>query len=169
MLILSVGSQIDGSDLDNAFEDFLSSHSTSKSYEDYSVAVKNLYKLYRNEFKRPSITSAEENLRYSSFNDTVLNLLKDHQQGDKTYTVGLNKYADWTPDELNHLRGLRKPQGKIIGTNAEPNQRLLGLDGKEIQSKTATTAPPTSFDYTTLVVSGTNIPIVSIMPLFTLK
>jgi hypothetical protein len=138
MLILSVGLQIDGSNLDNAFDNFLSSHSTSKSYEDYSVAVKNFYKLYTNEFKRPSITSAEDNLRYSSFNDTVLNLLKDHQEGDKTYTVGLNKYADWTQDELHRLRGLRKPQGKIIDTNAEPNERLLGLDGNEVQSKAVT-------------------------------
>ncbi len=169
MLILSVGSQIDGSDLDNAFDNFLSSHSTSKSYEDYSVAVKNLYTLYRNEHKRPSITSAEDNLRYSSFNDTVLNLLKDHQQGDKTYTVGLNQYADWTPDELNGLRGVRHPQGKIIDTNAEPNERLLGLDGQEIQSKTATITLPASLDYTKLVVSGTNTPIVSIMPLFIFK
>jgi hypothetical protein len=169
MLFLSAGLQIDGSDLHDAFEDFLSSHSTSKSYEDYSVAVKNLYKLYRNEHKRPSITSAEENLRYSSFNNTVLNLLKDHQQGDRTYTVGLNQYTDWTPDELNRLLGVQHPQGKINDTNAEPNQRLLGLDGNEVQSKAATTIPPASFDYTTRVVIGTNTPIVSIMSLFIFK
>jgi len=169
LLILSAGLQGDASDLDTAFVNFLSSHLASKAYDDHSVAVKNLYKLYKNEFKRSPMTSAEENLRYASFNDTVLTLLKNHQQSDKTYTVGLNKYTDWTTHELKHLRGLQRPNEKISNTNAKPNQRFLTLDGKEIQSKAATVTVPSSFDYTTRVVSGTNTPIVSIILLFLFK
>jgi hypothetical protein len=167
LLILCAGFQVNTSDLDTAFTTFLSSHvASTKSYEDHSIAVKNLYKLYKNEFSRPSMTSAEENTRFVSFNDTVLTLLKDHQQGDKTYTVGLNKYADWTPEELKSLRGLQRSNGKISNTNAKPNQRFLTLDGKDIQSKSAAVTIPSSFDYTTRVVSGTNTPIVSIISLF---
>jgi hypothetical protein len=94
LLILCAGFEVNASDLDNAFANFLSSSLVSKSYEDHSIAVKNLYKLYENEFIRSSMTSDEENLRFTSFSDTILTLLKDHQQDDKTYTVGLNKYAD---------------------------------------------------------------------------
>jgi hypothetical protein len=169
LLILFAGLKVDASDLGTAFATFLSSNLASKSYVDHSVAVKNLYKLYKNEFSRPSMTSVEENLRFASFSDTVLTLLKDHQQGDKTYTVGLNKYADWTPEELKSLRGLKRPNGKISNTNAKPNQRFLTLDGKEIQSKSAAVTASSLFDYTERVVSGTNTPIVSIILLFVFK
>jgi hypothetical protein len=113
------------------------------------------------------MTLIEEKIRYASFNDTVFALLKDHQQGSKTYTVGLNKYADRTSEELSNLRGLRRPQGEISDTNAKPNQRFLTLNGIGIQGRT--TALPTSFDYTTRVVTGTNTSIVSIVLLFVTK
>jgi hypothetical protein len=129
--------------------------------------VKKLFNLYKNEFNRLSLTSAEEKIRFASFNDTVMTLLKDHQQGNKTYTVGLNNYTDWTPEELSNTRGLRKPQGEVSSTNAKPNQRFLPLDGTELQGKTA--ALPSSFDYTTLVVYGTKTPIVSTILLFVFK
>jgi hypothetical protein len=164
-LILSFGLQVDASDLDTVFNAFLRSSLAPKSFQEYSVAVSNLYKLYTNEFSRPSMTSAEEKTRYASFNNTVYTLLKDYQQGDKTYTVGVNKYADWTAEELQTLRGLRRPQNNIISTNTESNQRILPLDGTEIQSKTGV-ALSSSFDYTTRVVTGTNTPIVSMILLF---
>jgi hypothetical protein len=167
-LIFSVGLQVGASDLDTAFKAFLTPSLAPKSFQEYSIAVKDLYKLYKIEFYRPSMTSVEEKTRFASFNDTVYILLQDYQQGDKTYTVGLNKYADWTADELQTLRGLRRPQGKISSTNAEPNQHLLTLDGNEIQSKASVVVPP-SFDYTTQVVTGTNTPIVSMILLLGFK
>jgi len=161
LLIVSAGLQVGASDLDTAFKAFLTSSLTPKSFQDNSVVVKNLFKLYKNEFNRPAMTSIEEKIRYAAFNDTVFALLKDYQQGSKTYTVGLNKYADWTSEELSSLRGLRRPQGEISSTNAKPNQRFLPLNGKEIQSKTI--ALPSSYDYTTRVVTGTNTSIVSMI------
>ncbi len=78
-----------------------------------------MYKLYKNEFSRLSVTSAEEKIRYAAFND--------YQEGGKTYMVGLNKFADWTPEELNNLRGLRRPEGEISSTNAKSNQRFFDI------------------------------------------
>jgi hypothetical protein len=81
--------------------------------------------------------------------------------------VGLNKFVDWTPEELNNLYGLKRPEGEISSTNAKPNQHFLTLDGKEVQSKT--TAIPSSYDLTTQVVAGTNTHVVSLNLLPTIK
>jgi C1A family cysteine protease len=145
--------------LDTAFKAFLTSSSTSRSYQDNSATVKKLFNLYKNEFNRLSLTSDEEKTRFASFNDTVMSLLKDHQEGEKTYTIGLNNFTDWTPEELRNTRGLQQPQGEIRSTNAKPNQRFLPLDGKRKQVKAA--ALPASYDLTALVVNGTNAPIVT--------
>jgi hypothetical protein len=167
LLFFLAGWQAHASNLDNAFQNFLTSSLTAKSDQENSVAVKNLYKLYKNEFSRLSVTSAEEKIRYAAFNDTVYTLLKDYQEDGKTYMVGLNKFADWTPEELNNLHGLKRPEGEISSTNAKSNQRFLTLDGKEVQSKT--TAIPSSYDLTTQVVAGTNTHVVSLNLLPTIK
>jgi hypothetical protein len=167
LLIVSAGLQLNASNLDDTFTSFLSSPYTSESHPYHSFAVKNLYELYKNKFSRSSMTSSEENDRYTSFHNNVLNLVKHHKQGDKPYTVGLNKYADWTDDELQNLRGLRRPHGRITRRNFKHHQRLSTLNERGIQSPT--TVLPSSFDYTTRVVSGTNTPIVSIILLFLFK
>jgi hypothetical protein len=167
VLILSVDLHIGATNLDTAFKAFLTSSSTSRSYQDNSATVKKLFNLYKNEFNRLSLTSDEEKTRFASFNDTVMSLLKDHQEGEKTYTIGLNNFTDWTPEELRNTRGLQQPQGEIRSTNAKPNQRFLPLDGKRKQVKAA--ALPASYDLTALVVNGTNAPIVSMILLFVFK
>jgi hypothetical protein len=166
-LILLAGLQVGASDLNTAFKAFLKSHVASKSYEENSNTVKNLYKLFKDNFHRSSMASAEEGIRFVLFNDTVHTLLKDYQQGHKTYTVGINKFTDWTADELETLRGLRMPQGKIKLTNVKSNQRLLTLDGKD--TKIELSALPSSYDLTNMVVSGTNTPVVSMILLFGFK
>lgn len=171
LFILSIGLQVGASNLDTAFDAFLSSSSSSsgtgRSYQDDSATVKNLYKLYKQEYSRPFISSAIDNIRYGAFNETVFILLKDHQQGAKTYNVKLNKYTDWTSAELSELAGVRVPQNGISNTNTQPGQRLLSLDGKEVQGKALVLS--TSYDYTTRVVTGTNTPIVSISSLFPIQ
>jgi hypothetical protein len=52
LLIICAGFEVNASDLDIHFSNFLLSYSILKSDEDHSIAVKNLYKLYKNEFSR---------------------------------------------------------------------------------------------------------------------
>lgn len=158
LLVLSIGLQVGASNLDDAFKAFLTPSSTFRSSRDNGIAVNHMFKLFEDEFKRPSMTLIEEKLRFKAFNHTLFALLKDYQQGGKTYTVGLNEYADWTPTELNQLRGVRVPEGEIQHTNLKPNQLILPLTGRKAQSRSNTL--PSSFDFTELVVSGTNTPIV---------
>jgi hypothetical protein len=191
LLVVSAGLQLDAWELDDSFTDFLSSPFTSISHPYHSFAVKSLYEQYKNKFNRPSMTSNEENYRYASFHNNVLNLIEHHKQGNKPYTVGLNKYADWTSDELQTLRGLRRPQRPISSRNFNPysptwhlrnairNAKRTHINDVKIErvksNKRHSTlnkrqSPTTSsFDYTARIVTGTNTPIVSIILLFVFK
>ena len=158
LLVISVGLQVDASELDVAFQQFLRSSPSPRSLQDNAGNIRNLFTLYEKQFGRRSRTTAEETARYTAFNETVTLLLRISQQGSGTCNFELNDFADKTPEELRAYRGARTPSGTIPSTNAKPNQRLLTINAGEASSRTASL--PTTFDYTTRVVSGTRTPIV---------
>jgi C1A family cysteine protease len=159
LLIILAGLDLCASDLNSDFQNFLKSPVNSKSYQENSDTVAKLYQLYNNDFKRSTTTAAEEKTRFQAFNDTLNNLLKTFSGKSQTYTVGLNNYSDWTPEELKNLGGARVPQGAISITNAKSSQRLLTVDGNVLEGKS--TVLPASFDYTQRVITGTNTPVVT--------
>ena len=161
LFIISLGLQVASADLDAALQSFLTSIMENSFVGNKANSTMNLHKLYKTKFNRTSTTENEENLRFMSFNNTLHAILDHHRQNNKTYTLGLNDYSDWTQDELNKLRsGIQIPQDKINETNAKPGDRLLRWDGKSLQRRAVI---QTSYDLTAMVVSGTNVPVVSIL------
>jgi len=158
ILIVSIGLQIVHGDLDAALNSFLASTKTRGSAGASAEAVKNLFNLYTKEFNGNLKTASEEKVRLTAFNDTINVIIDHYRQREKTYTVGLNIYSDWTKEESNKLRGVHVPQGEIKATNAKPGERFLTWDGKSSQSRSTL---PTSYDLTTRVAPGTNVPVVS--------
>ncbi|CAF1474251.1 unnamed protein product [Adineta steineri] len=155
--ILLVGVQVSSTDLDKALETFIASTIGKSAGGSNSDAIQNLFNLYKKEFNRKTQTTNEEKLRLDSFSASLNTLVDHHRQGEKAYTLGLNNHSDWTQDELTKLNGVRVPQGNILTTNAKAGQRFTTWDGKIATGKTSL---PTSYDYTTRVASGTNVPVV---------
>ena len=157
LLVISVGLQVDASELDVAFQQFLKS-SSARSLKDSSDDIKNLFKLYRTQFNLNFATTAAETTSYTAFNETVTLLFRISQQGNGTCTFELNEFADKTSETLKAYRGLQTPTGTIPSTNAKPNQSLVSLNISNVLGRGALLL--TTFDYTTRVVSGTRTPIV---------
>ena len=160
LLVLSIGIQANAIDLDTAFQSFLKSASTARSAQDNTPAIKSLYDLYQKQYNRQAKSLADKTARFVVFKETVTILLEDNKKGGKTYTVGLNEFADKTADELKNYRGLQPPQGDIKDTNAKPDQKISPLNPNGPQGRAAVTLPAT-YDYTILVNSKTKTPIVS--------
>ncbi|CAF1934847.1 unnamed protein product [Rotaria magnacalcarata] len=152
-----VGFGMVAANLDVALQSFLTSLSGKSSTRVKSNAVKGLFNLYKAELNHHPKTASEENLRLNSFNETLNAIVYHHQLGDETYNLSLNEFADWTPDELARLRGIRIPEESIKNTSLRKGQRLLTWNGKVAQGRAT---PPASFDYTDRVVAGTSVPVI---------
>ncbi|CAF1012865.1 unnamed protein product [Rotaria sordida] len=156
LFIVSIGLQMVSASLDVALQSFLASTTRKSLVGNKADSIKNLYNLYKIEFNRNSNTTSEDKVRFISFNNTLHGILNDYRQGEKTYTLGLNNYADWTQDELNILsHGIQLPKDHISKTNVKPGDRLLTWNGKSSHGRTIL---PTSYDLTTKVVPGTAVP-----------
>ena len=157
-ILVSLG--LVSADLDAALKSFLSATTRRSSARGSIEAVKNLFDLYKKEFHRSTTARSGDRQRLVAFNETLNSLLEQYRQGGKTFTTGLNEYADWTHHELSKLRGTQVPDGQISPTNAKSGDRFLKWDGSALKSKATV---PASYDLTTRVASGTNVPVVSIL------
>ncbi|CAF1213277.1 unnamed protein product [Rotaria sordida] len=158
IFIVSIGLQVVNANLDLALHSFLTLTKRKSLVGNKTDAIENLYNLYKIEFNRNSQRKSDDNLRFISFNNTLHDILDDYRQGEKTYTLGLNDHADWTEDEWRILRnGFRLPKGNLSNINVKPGDRLLTWKGRLSKGRTI---PPTSYDLTKMVVSGTTVPLV---------
>jgi hypothetical protein len=157
LIIISIGLQVSGEDLDTAFQAYLlKAKEKSIPAQEKEGIVQNLHKLFKEKFGRNSNTQYDDNVRFAEFSKTVSFIVdNDHQTGTK-HTLGLNDYSDWTPAELNKLRqGIKIPAGHNPETSLKPNQRLLTVDKRSPQARDSL---PTSFDYSSSYFFSTKAP-----------
>ena len=147
-------------DLDGALKFFLISGNSRSALESKTDPVKNLYDLYKKEYKKTTKTLIDDTPRLSSFNETLNAIAQQYRQEDKTFTLELNEFADWTNQELNRLRGVDVPDGQNNYEFIRSADRPAFWDGRSSVTKTATVTP-TSYDFTSRVASGTSVPVVS--------
>lgn len=149
--------------LDAALKFFLVSGNTRSGAGSTGDAVKNLYDLYRREYKKNTKSSSDDTPRLASFNETLNAIVNQFRQGDRNFDLELNEYSDWTNDELNRLRGTHVPNEDNSFIDAKSDERPARWGGRIFMSKADSPSQPTSFDFTTRVVSGTNVSVVSIL------
>lgn len=80
--------------------------------------------------------SKEDYALHKKIFDEQYKLVVDHNNKQTTFTLGINEYTDWTPEELKSLRGLRK------------NRRKTGASSsKEFKVDKTTSTLPLAFDW----------------------
>ena len=160
LLIFFVG-PIVGTDLDAALKFFLSSGNSRSSSTSNRDPVKNLYDLFKKEFKKNTKSLDDDKPRLASFNETLNVIADQYRQGDRNFSLELNEYADWTRDELDKLRGTLAPEDDRLPIETKSDDRPGGWEGKTFMSKSESNAPATNYDFVSRVVSGTSVPVVS--------
>ncbi|XP_050517472.1 cathepsin L-like proteinase isoform X3 [Diabrotica virgifera virgifera] len=61
-----------------------------------------------------SYDAEEDAKRFAVFKkkyDQIVEHNKRHEAGEVTWTAGLNQFTDRFPEELEHLNGLKRPEG----------------------------------------------------------
>jgi len=64
-------------------------------------------------------TKEEFEFRAAQFKDTLAKIELENQNPENTFTVGINKFADWTPAEYRRLLGY-KPRGNKADVSFTP-------------------------------------------------
>ena len=160
-MIFFVCRQVIGTELDAALKFFLSSGNSRSGLDSNKDPVKNLYDLYKREFKKNTKSIGDDKPRLASFNETLNAIADQYRQGDKTFSLELNEFADWTSGELDQLRGVHVPDDERTPIDTKSDDRPARWEGKVFMSKAESSTPSTSYDFTSRVVSGTNVPVVS--------
>lgn len=143
-------------DLDSALASYLISTNAKSLPGQHTDAVKNLYNLYKQEFKRNGRSLGDDQQRLAAFTDTLNAITDQYRKGQQTFTFGLNEFSDRTADELSKYRGAQAPSLPFNSTNNQSDARLATWDGRSVLSK-AVVALPSSYDLITRVVSGTKV------------
>jgi C1A family cysteine protease len=68
-----------------------------------------LFAEYVAKFGKNYPTKEEYEFRFTQFAKTYTEILMHNMKADKTSTMGLNKFSDWTPEERKKMNGFRKP------------------------------------------------------------
>ncbi|CAF1136608.1 unnamed protein product [Rotaria sp. Silwood1] len=158
IVIISLGLQVVNGNLELALQSFLASAKAKTSSQNNYDDVRNLYELYKIQFKRDLKAKSDDDLRFKAFNMRLNEILDHSRQGNKSYALGLNDHSDWTEDEWRILqRGARLPKGNFSHMSMKSSDRLLTWQGKLLEGVMSV---PASYDLTRMVVSGTNVPVV---------
>ena len=147
-------------DLDSALASYLTSTNARNLPGQNTDAVKSLYNLYKQEFKRNAKSLADDQQRLAAFTETLSAITDQYRKGQQTFSLGLNEFSDRTGDELSKYRGAQAPSVPFNSTNNQSNVRLATWDERSLLSKVVA-ALPSSYDLVTRVVSGTSVPVVS--------
>ena len=91
----------------------------------------------------------ERTQRFQMFQEKLGEVLATTQEINRTFTVGLNKFSDWTPSELEILRGAKPPSAPVRAMFVTMNAVQSQSGSASTKQKTA--AVPATFDYTTRV------------------
>lgn len=68
---------------------------------------------YLAEYKKSYGTKEEYLFRKDQFYKNLAEYTEINSRNDVTYTVGVNKFADWTPEEYNRLLGFRPTSQRV--------------------------------------------------------
>ena len=143
-------------------EKYLAQYPNRHGLNSNKTFINNMFDVFRSYHPRNFQTGNHETIRYSAFQETLKHIVDSGINTNRTFTVGLNKFADWTKPELQLLRGNIPAPPEIrqnfIMAGAFAAQTAL-VSGKK-KTTTVTTATDT-FDYTERVsVVNTSVPIV---------
>ena len=86
--------------------------------------------------------------RFQIFQQNLHSIVQSINATNLTFTVGINKFSDWVPSELEILRGNRPPTSAVKSNVVTAN--LLPLP-QGTQSSTDASTTPITFDYSTRV------------------
>jgi C1A family cysteine protease len=82
---------------------------------------------YVSKFGKSYGTKEEFNFRLDQFKNNLLNIISENSKNDNTYTLGVNKFADWTPAEYKRILGYKRGQLsamaseiRVLDENADP-------------------------------------------------
>ena len=67
-------------------------------------------------------TKEEYEFRANLFKQTMEFVKRENEKKENTFTVGINKFADWTPTEVKRLMGYRKSDNKKEYIQANQNE-----------------------------------------------
>lgn len=114
--------------------------------------IRTMFQSFRTHHPRQYRAPNNEATHYGIFRQHLKEVIQSNVQKNLTFTVGLNKFSDWTPRELQVLRGNRVPgtadQSRIITMSSIRAQQV----GASSQTQnTLSSAILTTFDYTTRV------------------
>lgn len=116
-----------------------------------------LFDQYRLDHPRRQRKLSNETQRYQSFQTTLNDIVEHENQPKRTFTVGLNKFSDWIPSELEILRGTKPPsfdvRSKFVTMSVSRGQN-------QVQTKKSQTILPSTFDYTSRVSALNNVSII---------
>lgn len=104
------------------------------------------FQKFINKFNKNYITQEEYQARLSVFKQN-LEFVKNHDAAKEGFEVGINKFADLTPEEFERINGLRPLESQEPSFLDEDDDDLK--DGKVEESEVMLGAP-TSIDWRTL-------------------
>ena len=92
------------------------SHSTL-----HEAALVDLHEQWMSQHERTYANNAEKKMRFTIFKDNVKYVEKFNKDGNQTYKVGINNFADLTNEEiLSHFTGLKKPSRSYSSRKYKP-------------------------------------------------
>ena len=62
-------------------------------------------------------TNEEYEFRFKIFQQSMVKMTMNNMKNDLTYTLGINKFSDWTKDEYKRLLGFKKIDANILSTH----------------------------------------------------
>ncbi|CAF3312455.1 unnamed protein product [Rotaria socialis] len=111
-----------------------------------------MFQSFRHHHPRQYPAPGNETTHYQIFRERFTDVVTNNLQTSPTFTVGINKFSDWAPYELEVLRSNRPPSStartKLIAMHSFGTQQTSS-SSKRTNAPTSTTS--TTFDYTTRV------------------
>jgi hypothetical protein len=122
--------------------------------------IRSMFDLFRNQHPSRLQASDNDTKRYQAFQGRLIDAVKSDNKTNRTFTVGLNQFSDWTIPELVILRGNLPPstarRSSFITMGA-----FSGETAKTSGTKTSSAASAATFDYTARVSAvNPSIPII---------
>ncbi|CAF3597642.1 unnamed protein product [Rotaria sp. Silwood1] len=111
-----------------------------------------MFQSFRNDHPRQYQAPDNETTHYQIFQNRLKEAVESNIESNLTFTVGLNKFSDWKPKDLQILRGNRPP-ASAVRTNygmVAFSRTPRGRASKKYNNQTPV-IPPATFDYTTEV------------------
>ncbi|CAF2045560.1 unnamed protein product [Rotaria magnacalcarata] len=108
-----------------------------------------MFQSFRNHHPRQYPAPRNESTHYQIFRERLTDVITNNLQSSPTFTVGINKFSDWTPYELEVLRGNRPPSSTARTKRISMNS--FGTQQTSASSKRTNAPTSTTFDYTTQV------------------